>query len=65
MEEKLAPKSLGVSRRLNNLGLVAKDRGDLAAAEDFLRRSLTIKEKLVPNSLDVASTLNNLGIIAC
>ena len=43
---------------------MAFDRGDLAAAEEFYRRSLAIREKLAPESLDVAASLNNLGVVA-
>ena len=39
---------------LNNLGIVARDRGELATAEAYYKRALAIKEKLAPDSLDVA-----------
>ena len=41
---------------LNNLGVVAFNRGDLATAEELHRRVLPIREKLAPGSLDVAAT---------
>jgi CHAT domain-containing protein len=43
---------------------VARKRGDLAAAEEFHRRSLAIRERLASESLEVAASLNNLGTVA-
>jgi len=62
--EKLAPNSLQVATTLNNLGIVARNRGDLARAEQLYQQALAIFENLAPNSLDVAGTLNNLGNVA-
>jgi Tfp pilus assembly protein PilF len=53
-----------VAGTLNNLGNVALDRGDLAAAERYYQQALAIYEKLAPNSLQVADTLHNLGNVA-
>ncbi len=49
---------------LNNLGIVAGNRGDLSAAHEHFSRALTILDRLVPNSLTVAGNLSNLGVIA-
>ena len=54
IREKLAPDSLEVSDSLNNLGVVAHLRGELATAEAYYTRALAIKEKLAPDSLTVA-----------
>ncbi len=56
--------SLGTARSLNNLGIVAWYRGDLASAADYFQRSLAIRERFAPQSLDVAFSLNNLGLVA-
>ena len=53
----------GWRTRLNNLGIIAEDRGDLAAAEDLPPRSGG-QGDAGPGSLDVAASLNNLGNIA-
>jgi Tfp pilus assembly protein PilF len=55
--EQLAPNSLDVATTLHNLGNVARNRGDLARAEQYYQQALAIKEKLAPNSLQVATTL--------
>jgi CHAT domain-containing protein/Tfp pilus assembly protein PilF len=64
IREKLAPNSLDVAGTLHNLGIVARNRGDLARAEQLYQQALAIFEHLAPNSLDVADTLNNLGVVA-
>ena len=43
---------------------MARDRGDLAAAEDFYRRALTIQEKLAPDGLQIATIVRNLAGVA-
>jgi tetratricopeptide (TPR) repeat protein len=48
---------------LGNLGIVARTRGDLAAAEDFHRRALALNEAL-GHKLGMAIQLANLGVIA-
>jgi len=48
----------------NNLGIVARFRGDLVAAQDYFSRALTIRERLAPNSQAVAASLSNLGFVA-
>ncbi|MEM9372196.1 MAG: tetratricopeptide repeat protein [Planctomycetota bacterium] len=48
---------------LGNLGLIAQMRGDLAGAEDYMKRSLTISEQLGRKE-GVANQLGNLGLIA-
>ncbi|MEM9559794.1 MAG: tetratricopeptide repeat protein [Planctomycetota bacterium] len=47
---------------LGNLGVIELTRGDLEAAEDYLKRSLAIDEVL-RRSPGIASTLGNLGLI--
>jgi CHAT domain-containing protein/Tfp pilus assembly protein PilF len=64
IKEKLAPNSLDVAGTLNDLGNVARNRGDLARAEQLYQQALAIFENLAPNSLQVATTLNNLGTVA-
>ena len=64
IEEQLAPDGLEPANTLNNLGEVARSRGDLATAEAYLRRALEINERLVPDSLSVAGSLNNIGTLA-
>jgi CHAT domain-containing protein/Tfp pilus assembly protein PilF len=60
----LAPGSLDVATSLNNLGIVAQERGDLAKAEQYHRQALEIQEQLAPRSLAVTTSLNSLGIVA-
>jgi CHAT domain-containing protein/tetratricopeptide (TPR) repeat protein len=62
--EQLAPNSLEVASTLNNLGNVARSRGDLARAEELYQQALAIYEKLAPNSLQVATATLNLGNVA-
>jgi protein O-GlcNAc transferase len=60
---------LGVEREkvqaaaLGNLGLIAQKRGDLNAAEDFHKRSLTLNEA-IGRKTGTAHQLGNLGLIA-
>ena len=49
---------------LNNLGNIAREQGDLAAARELLQRALAMREKLAPDSLLTANTLTNLGTVA-
>jgi len=47
---------------LGNLGVAARDRGDLAAAEAYYRRALAVREPIVGrDSPDLIPTLNNLA----
>ncbi len=64
IREQHIPNSLAVASSLNNLGIVAHDRGDLERAEGYLRRALALREALAPKSLLVASSLHNLGLVA-
>lgn len=57
--EELGPLELG--RSLNNLGELARRRGQTAEAERLFTRSLSVKELLGPEHPDVATTLNNLA----
>lgn len=56
--------SLGAARELSALGTIARQRNDLAAAEDLLRQAYSIREKLAPASLDFASSVTDLGYLA-
>jgi CHAT domain-containing protein/Tfp pilus assembly protein PilF len=62
--QNVTPGGLDFARSLNNLGLAARARGDLAKAEEYYLRALAIEEELVPGGLEVANSLNNLGIVA-
>ena len=53
----------GEATSLNNLGIIAETRGDLAEAERLHRESLAIKREIGDRQGE-ASSLNNLGIIA-
>lgn len=53
----------GVSSALNNLALVASERGDSATEEEYLRRALAVDEPRRGHSIEVANTLHNLGIV--
>ncbi len=52
-----------VALMLGDLGNLSLARGDLAAAEDYQRKSLAIREQIAPASLDVALGLNNLSAV--
>jgi len=49
---------------LTHLGTVALDRGDLATAQDYLARALTLQEQLAPGSLEMSRSLTSLGRVA-
>ena len=53
----------GEAASLNNLGIIAETRGDLAEAEKLYRESLAIKRE-IGNRIGEAASLNNLGNIA-
>jgi CHAT domain-containing protein len=53
-----------VAGTLLGLGALARDHGDLEAAQEYYERALAIHQTLAPNSLDVATSLNNLGLVA-
>src|SRR5262249_5378249 len=54
-----------VAGLLNNLGAVAEDQGDYAAAEGYYRRALELREKaLGPDHPDVAQVLLNMSDLA-
>ena len=63
LEEALDPNSLGVAQGIQNLGVVAWSRRDLARAGEHWRQALALREKSAPGSLPTAQTLNNLGAI--
>jgi CHAT domain-containing protein len=46
---------------LNNLGNLAFERGEPAAAERFHRRALAVRERVAPESIDHAASLQNVG----
>jgi len=58
------PGSLAAAASLSYLGLVARSRGDLEAAERSINQALEIRERLTPGSLLVAASLNHLGNVA-
>ncbi|MCL4262588.1 MAG: tetratricopeptide repeat protein [Anaerolineae bacterium] len=63
-EKALGPDHPTVATRLNNLGMLLKDEGDLAGARPYLERALAIDEKaLGPDHPEVAIRLNNLGML--
>jgi len=72
--EKLYQQAIAESRKsgaenltaviLTCLGLIAKNRGDLANAAEYLRQALVIREKLEPDTTSVGISLVNLGIVA-
>ena len=64
LQKAIAPRGLGASLSLHNLGNVAWFRRDLAAAKEFYLQSLAIKEQEAPQSADLAASLNNLGQVA-
>lgn len=65
IREKTSPQgSLSLAAALNDLGVLAWERGDLAQADDIFQRSLRIRQALAPGSLWLAQTLNDLGLIA-
>jgi tetratricopeptide (TPR) repeat protein len=57
--EELGPQELG--RSLNNLGELARRRGQTAEAERLFTRALAVKEMLGKDHPDVATSLNNLA----
>jgi Flp pilus assembly protein TadD len=49
---------------LNNLAVLLRDKGDLAAARPLLERVLAIREKVLgPEHPETASSLNNLTVL--
>jgi len=59
--DEAAGHQLWLAGDLHNLGVVARDRGELAAAEDYHRSALAIYERLAPNGLGVAASLSKVG----
>jgi CHAT domain-containing protein/Tfp pilus assembly protein PilF len=49
---------------LTNLAAVVLAAGDLAQAQDYHSRALSIRQRLAPDSADVAASLSGLGIVA-
>jgi len=49
---------------LANLGAVARDLGNDAAAEEYYRQALEIQKKKAPNNIDTADTLVFLGEVS-
>jgi tetratricopeptide (TPR) repeat protein len=58
---KLPGAHLAVASALNDCGIAAWERGDLANAARYHRQALDIRQRLAPASLDVAESLNHLG----
>jgi CHAT domain-containing protein/Tfp pilus assembly protein PilF len=61
---RFAPNGRDMALNLNNLGTLARRRGDLTKAQSYLYQSLKIAEKVAPGSLDAALTLHGLGDVA-
>ena len=61
MQEKYGPESIDLTESYDNLGKLARQKGDGALAETQFRKALAVKEKMTPGSLSVAGTLSNLG----
>lgn len=55
---------MAAAESLNGLGLIARNRGDLAKAEDYLDQALKISETLAPDSISRAQTFFYLGTVA-
>ncbi len=51
------------ARLENTLGLVDKQRGDMAAAREHYQRALAIVRGIDPNKPEVAATLSNLSVV--
>lgn len=64
MLQAIDPEHEDVANVLNNLGIVASDRGDLTSAEEYYRRSLAVRERVAPDPLQASRTLNNLANLA-
>jgi tetratricopeptide (TPR) repeat protein len=63
-EKALGPDHPDNATRLNNLALLLRDEGDLAAARPLYERALAITEKaLGPDHPNTATGLNNLGFL--
>src|SRR5215469_5190428 len=60
-EQRLTGARLDVAHALNDCGVAAWERGDLADAGRYHRQALEIRQKLAPNSLEVAESLNRLS----
>ena len=54
---------LGQANALGNLGIVAREQGDYAAARTYLEQALELDTRL-GNPLGQANALGNLGIVA-
>ncbi len=61
---RLPSPSLTEAASLNDLGILAENRGDLGRSEDYHQRALAIQQKLAPGSFAVAASLHNLGNLA-
>ena len=61
IKQRISPGGLGITSTLNNLALVAQQRGDLAKAQEYYERALEIRERLAPGGVGVAWYLNSLA----
>jgi CHAT domain-containing protein/tetratricopeptide (TPR) repeat protein len=64
IRERAAQETLALATSTIRLATIARSRGNLGTAEEFLKRSLALTEKLAPDSLAVALSLNGLGNVA-
>jgi len=62
-EKALGPDHRDTAESLNNLALLLKDQGDIAAARPLLERAVAIYQLLGPDNPDTALGLNNLAIV--
>ena len=59
-----AGNEMWAAANLNDLGVLARARGNLVVAQDYHTRARTTRERLAPDSLAVAGSLDNLGLVA-
>jgi len=63
ISEELGDKQ-GISKALNNIGVVYHDRGEWGPALEYFEKNLTISEEL-GDKQGISATLNNIGVVYC
>jgi CHAT domain-containing protein/Tfp pilus assembly protein PilF len=63
-DEEVPDDSLEAAREYSALGVIARRKDDLAAAEELYQKAYAIRARLAPESLDLASSHGDLGILA-